>query len=566
MCEGDDISVQAIGGQGGVPSSTIVDEIQYYLVTPSGGVAPSSGTNGTTYSGVISTTAGDYYFRSRRTSTGAHCNTSAWGAWRLVYIVDKTPDGGTLAADQTLCLNTNASDINVSGNNAPLIRWEIANNINFVSPAIVANTTTTLSGAEIDGVINGNEGLYYVRAVVDNDGCVEGFSDTVNVRYNLPEPIVMQDASGSCVSNSEDTWVHIFHPTTNNLMVSINDNNQDLGQVDASVYYHGGNAFEVPTSAGACGSQAVLNRNYVIKSTLAPVRNVSLRLYFTDAELTSLQTLAGCGDPDGCQDDDDVCGITDLVVTQITGLNPADEDGVFVAGAGSSIFHASPSNNGIGDVTFGANYIQINVMNFSEFWIHGSEHAVSLPVELTKFEAKAIDDTYIQLNWETATEINNEGFEIERSTNGVEFTKIAFVKGNGHSANINNYKFKDKEVNKNISYYYRLKQVDFDGQFEYSYVVNAMLKGKGGFSIGDFRPNPTKENTLATATIFSTIEELVIVNAYNTIGVNVLTLSKQLKVGANEVVLSTENLSSGTYFINFEGSFGRETKRLVVVK
>ena len=99
----------------------------------------------------------------------------------------------------------------------------------------------------------------------------------------------------------------------------------------------------------------------------------------------------------------------------------------------------------------------------------GSGCGASLPVELLSF--KAIQNKKaVELQWQTATEINNDYFEVERSVNGKDFESIGIVEGNGNSTEINNYQFTDSEI-MNGDYYYRLKQVDFDGTIEIHEIV-----------------------------------------------------------------------------------------------
>ncbi|MFC2094695.1 hypothetical protein ACFLSH_03600, partial [Bacteroidota bacterium] len=94
----------------------------------------------------------------------------------------------------------------------------------------------------------------------------------------------------------------------------------------------------------------------------------------------------------------------------------------------------------------------------------------TIPVELSAFTAQA-NDGVVQLNWTTATEVNNQGFEVQRSTNN-QFTTIGFVNGSGTTTEIHNYSFTDSDV-RTGTYYYRLKQVDYNGEYAYSDVVQA---------------------------------------------------------------------------------------------
>lgn len=123
--------------------------------------------------------------------------------------------------------------------------------------------------------------------------------------------------------------------------------------------------------------------------------------------------------------------------------------------------------------------------DFSKFGIVAAESAV-LPVELTHLSAHAVDNNYIKIAWETESEINNQGFEIERSIDGKNFEKIGWQDGSGENGA--RYNFDDKKVIKNQLYYYRLKQFDLDGQYEYFHIVTEKIIGEVQI---DIYPNPT---------------------------------------------------------------------------
>lgn len=118
-----------------------------------------------------------------------------------------------------------------------------------------------------------------------------------------------------------------------------------------------------------------------------------------------------------------------------------------------------------------------------------------LPVTLTSFNGLLLTNTVI-LNWATATEVNNERFDIERSMNGIEFEKIGVVKGKGNSNQVENYSFEDNSVNElsNPYMFYRLKQVDFNGKFEYSNII--LIKKPNSTPSVCIYPNPA--NTTLT--------------------------------------------------------------------
>lgn len=113
----------------------------------------------------------------------------------------------------------------------------------------------------------------------------------------------------------------------------------------------------------------------------------------------------------------------------------------------------------------------------------------SLPVTLSSFTGVRKDDNTIILNWITETEINNDKFEIEYSNDGIEYDKIGEVKGRGTSFKKNNYQFIHLEANDHANYYYRLRQIDFNGNYEYHKVI--LLKPEISKSNIYASPNPT---------------------------------------------------------------------------
>ncbi|WP_337866044.1 hypothetical protein [Ignavibacterium sp.] len=116
-----------------------------------------------------------------------------------------------------------------------------------------------------------------------------------------------------------------------------------------------------------------------------------------------------------------------------------------------------------------------------------------IPVELTSFTAKSMDNN-VHLNWTTATELNNKGFEIQRSVipNGarnLSWEAAGFVSGKGTTTEPQNYSFVDKNLTSD-KYAYRLKQIDFDGSFEYSDIVEVEINKPEEFILEQNYPNP----------------------------------------------------------------------------
>jgi hypothetical protein len=177
------------------------------------------------------------------------------------------------------------------------------------------------------------------------------------------------------------------------------------------------------------------------------------------------------------------------------------------------------------------------------------DKSITVPVELVKFEAIKKGNTNI-LSWQTASEKNNSHFDIERSTTGQDnWVKIGSVKGNGSSQIVRDYSFTDNGP-LSISYY-RLKQNDNNGSFEYSNVVNVANKSTK-FKINALMPNPTKDNL--TIQFESNNGEAVQIAVMDMTGRVVLTQNAKNTEGPNAVVLNMANLSNGIYMVSLKNS------------
>ncbi len=185
---------------------------------------------------------------------------------------------------------------------------------------------------------------------------------------------------------------------------------------------------------------------------------------------------------------------------------------------------------------------------------------VVLPVELTSFTANAIDGQ-VGLNWTTQTETNNLGFDIERSVDENEFLKIGFVKGNGTTILPQNYSFKDQNLAAD-TYYYRLKQIDLDGSFNYSEVITTLVEAPKEFSLAQNYPNPFNPST--TIRYELPLTSHVVLKIYNILGEEVRSLvDEEQAAGVRTIVWDSKNntgesVSSGHYYYRLvTGDFSR---------
>ena len=185
-----------------------------------------------------------------------------------------------------------------------------------------------------------------------------------------------------------------------------------------------------------------------------------------------------------------------------------------------------------------------------------------VPVELDKFTGKwDPENRQIILNWTTLSETDNDRFEVMRSTNGESWETIGIVKGKGNSSELVKYQFRDNPEEAEGQVYYRLKQVDYDGEFEYSPVLLVLLPAE---SVKDMTiyPNPlTAESRLK----FFALEEGEIQNlVYSTNGQLIRGSIHKVKEGKNELNLSEyQSLPSGEYIFMIYSKSDRKQIRVV---
>jgi len=186
-----------------------------------------------------------------------------------------------------------------------------------------------------------------------------------------------------------------------------------------------------------------------------------------------------------------------------------------------------------------------------------------LPVELTSFSA-TINGKEVILNWSTATELNNLGFEIQRSRAGKEFFTVGFVNGYGTTSEQQNYRYADKNLN-NGKYYYRLKQVDYDGSYEYSDVVEVEWRAFNSYMLEQNYPNPFNPTTKIGFGVQN--KSNVKITVLNSIGEEVAILLNENKdAGFYQIDFNATNIPSGVYFYRLQAGEFVETKKMVLLK
>jgi hypothetical protein len=198
-----------------------------------------------------------------------------------------------------------------------------------------------------------------------------------------------------------------------------------------------------------------------------------------------------------------------------------------------------------------------------------------VPVELVSFNAR-VEGNDVSLSWITASETNNSGFEIERSHTSTSLSmtkweKIGFIEGKGTTTEKQFYSFIDKNLAPG-KYQYRLKQIDFDGSFEYSNIVEVEVGIPDEFSLAQNYPNPFNPSTKIKYTVPQTPNPFgkgqgVRLIVYDVLGNEIATLvNEEKEPGVYEVEFDGNNLSSGIYIYQLNTVGFVSSKKMTVIK
>jgi len=212
-------------------------------------------------------------------------------------------------------------------------------------------------------------------------------------------------------------------------------------------------------------------------------------------------------------------------------------------------------------VAFTGNETGISVMKFED---------EPLPVELSSF-TYSVNNNNVNLKWTTASETNNSGFDLERKDARDEtqdvWKKISFINGHGTSSSPNNYEFTDRNLSSG-KYKYRLKQIDFNGNYEYYDLSDEVVIGvPDKFELSQNYPNPFNPSTVIRYSLSE--NSFVTLKVYDVIGNGVATLvSEKQNSGTYNYQFSTVNyqLSSGVYFYKITAGSFSAVKRMILIK
>ena len=190
-----------------------------------------------------------------------------------------------------------------------------------------------------------------------------------------------------------------------------------------------------------------------------------------------------------------------------------------------------------------------------------SPNCNTLPVTFMRLSATS-DKKDITVSWATASEIDNDGFEIQRSSNGRVWEGITYVKGKGNSTTVSNYTYIDKDLFPQ-TYYYRLKQVDIDKKYKFSAIVTASINGKAETVLGQNYPNPFNGETMIPYTLARKSKVNLTVFDLNGRAMRVLVNGTQ-DAGSHNQYFYQNQLPAGVYYYRLTTDEGSSVKKFIV--
>jgi hypothetical protein len=215
-------------------------------------------------------------------------------------------------------------------------------------------------------------------------------------------------------------------------------------------------------------------------------------------------------------------------------------------------------------VSYATYNYRIKAYNTSGQSTYSNVAQIVVPVELTSFNA-SLKDAGVLLEWVTATEINNMGFEIQRNLSDIWET-IGFVEGKGTTSEITNYHFFNdlSEFNYSAKLQYRLKQIDYNGAFSYSEIVEVEFIPEN-YSLSQNYPNPFNPTTTISFKLANST--FVSLKIYNILGNEVLTLVNQVMPGGkHEIKFDAVGVPSGVYLYTITAGDFVDIKKMILMK
>ena len=377
-------------------------------------------------------------------------------------------------------------------------------------PMGLPGNSISLDLATYDAVLNddGTNWCFSTATFGDGDMGTPGLENFLCTPiYDDQNAVCESDVDGITVvtSTGAGVWQDIFS-ADGRIIASVNDQSAALGAITTEVFITG-LAREDDDGTNYMGRSVYIGVQNQPSGGIEPM----VRIYFTDAELQQLIAEAGT-DPDAPIDE------FGLVITKVDNVSCSPS----YVGLLADISLITPVANDYGHDFF----LEFPVSNFSGFYIHGG--ATILPTELTEFEVELVNHQS-HLRWSTTSETNNDYFNVQYSTTGAVYETIGQVAGNGTTQWMSFYSFVHEEVNLGTNYY-RLQQVDKNGNEAYSDVIKVVRDGE--------------------LDIYYLPSQSLIVSTNSTSLMEVFDVTgRMVAISADGTAISTQNWPAGIYMV-----------------
>ena len=540
---------------------------------------------------------------------------------QYVHVVNNTQN---TAGPRTIVLGTTTT----TGNNDNLItNCKIEggrSGIGIAGSASVPNQNTTITNCEIFNW--GYAGIWLLSGALDVTIESNTIYQTVGVNNTIVSGIIMSTFAGGTY-NIRKNWIYDLRTTSTSTSANIrgiyasapaagtvfnvennmvsnaldNINSQTITGIEllgtnaytANIYYntfliggnHSGGTVNATTSAGIRISAASITLNMknnisINKRTGGNVNHIGFALINNTGTYDLDYNCYYANGTNSFQAFIGTTGYNDLNIYK-SASTPNEQNTIFkdVSFASITDLHLVPPSDG--DPELAGTPIAGILDDFdgnirsTTFPYRGADEATIIPVELISFNA-SVSENSVKLNWSTATELNNLGFEIQRQlledrNLNSEWFKIGFVPGFGTTAEAKSYSFTDSKLETG-NYSYRLKQIDLDGSFVYSNTINIKVEQPIVFALDQNYPNPFNPITKIKYTIPDASKVmgeglLVKLQVYDVLGNEIVTLVNEEKpAGKYEVIFNAAGLPSGVYLYQLKAGEFKSVRKLVLIK
>ena len=459
--------------------------------------------------------------------------------------VNPTPLGAITSTSSTIC---HGNSITLSGTVSSGGTLTIDNGVG----------TPTISGTNWTTVVNpSTTTTYAISTLTSNLGCSGTGTGSTTVTLPIKSGSLSTNGESATCAVSGTNWVHFYHPTTGNLIGSVNANGDNLGNITLQTGINsGGSMFACNTGNTPQYQTAYMGRNWQVSSTAYPASAnftfpAILRFPYAITELSAMNLIASgttLGNPN-----DNGATLSDIMLTKISGGSqngdPTDDCSASILGieqdASGSI---SVSSSGI--IIASGDYAEFKVSQFSEMFLHKKtiSPGSALPVKLINFSATCENE--VTLSWTTASEQNSDRFIVEKSRDGKSWSVVARQTAAGTSNTIINYTQTDENSWNDITYY-RLKQIDYNG-VEEVYGPISVSCGHSETNMSVY-PNPSSGSfTIEIASTEMYINAQLILTDMT--GKIIYSQSVNVANGTTKILMDRLNLKMGTYLVSLRGA------------